>query len=708
MRPRSLIFAFVAILCRVWCQTPAPSVPAVQDALLPVHQALFSSFLPIEETKQDPHLVAIFTGAREAIWSQASKAPAFRQLLSPFADLRIFGAACGVANYLQPVGRESFALLTPAQREHVLFLLESCDQNEPRRIAMSVRNFYVAKTYGAIQEALTGVQLNLYAPHDWIEKNRPQLPPTHLRFDRERHEIVSVDGPIDYLIVGSGPSGSVLAHELRRSGKHVLLVERGSFIVPGSMETRQIDDLVDTRTSADGAIRINNGLAVGGGSQANVDLCFAPTLPTVQAHINSWRQAGRIGTDDFTTEQLAAAYQWVKTAIGTRNLSESEINPNNHVLWDGALRAGLHPRLYDLNTYLPGQSPYPVTDKRSSESQLLIEALQDAQNPLGMIPDADVRRVLFAQNDAELRAVGVEIRTRAPISEDGVIRDPNGFGIASGQTAFIHSHTVILAAGALGSPTILLRSGVKNDQIGRGVILHPSMPIIGKFKRTIDALKGTQASVYVADHLLDRGYALESMAAPPVYAALMSPGDATHTFEMVQSFRSLAGFGVMLIDSPSPDNRLVLDKNGEPEIQYQLGEADKQRFRQGIAEAVRVMFQAGASEVYLPTTEDILGRKHSSALRPVVFSSNHQANDAIKRLSFIPNRSIVTSAHMQATDKMGANPADSVVGRDFHVWGTKNLYVVDASIFPTSIGANPMQSIYTFAKIFADRTIGHP
>jgi choline dehydrogenase-like flavoprotein len=234
------------------------------------------------------------------------------------------------------------------------------------------------------------------------------------------------------------------------------------------------------------------------------------------------------------------------------------------------------------------------------------------------------------------------------------------------------------------------------------------MPIIGKFKRTIDALKGTQASVYVADHLLDRGYALESMAAPPVYAALMSPGDATHTFEMVQSFRSLAGFGVMLIDSPSPDNRLVLDKNGEPEIQYQLGEADKQRFRQGIAEAVRVMFQAGASEVYLPTTEDILGRKHSSALRPVVFSSNHQANDAIKRLSFIPNRSIVTSAHMQATDKMGANPADSVVGRDFHVWGTKNLYVVDASIFPTSIGANPMQSIYTFAKIFADRTIGHP
>jgi choline dehydrogenase-like flavoprotein len=64
---------------------------------------------------------------------------------------------------------------------------------------------------------------------------------------------------------------------------------------------------------------------------------------------------------------------------------------------------------------------------------------------------------------------------------------------------------------------------------------------------------------------------------------------------------------------------------------------------------------------------------------------------------------VVTSAHMQGTDKMGASPQNSVVGQDFHVWGTEDLYVVDGSIFPTSVGANPMQSIYTIAKIFADQ-----
>jgi choline dehydrogenase-like flavoprotein len=130
-----------------------------------------------------------------------------------------------------------------------------------------------------------------------------------------------------------------------------------------------------------------------------------------------------------------------------------------------------------------------------------------------------------------------------------------------------------------------------------------------------------------------------------------------------------------------------------------LSETDKIRFRRGVAEAVRIMFLAGAKQVYLPTTEDILGDGAS----PVVLTNQKQADAVEKNLRFLSNQTIVTSAHMQATDKMGASEANSVVSRDFRVWGTSNLYVVDGSVFPTSIGANPMQSIYTFAKIFADR-----
>jgi choline dehydrogenase-like flavoprotein len=666
------------------------------DSLRKAHEALFVTFLPVEELKSDARLSQLLTAAENGIWQSAGQAPQFRQLLAPFVDFKTLGNACGMADFIRTAGTSAYAGMTRAQRTRALQLLTNCSANENRRLAATVRNFYIVKTYGAIQEPLTGVKLNLYAPRDWVEQNRPQLPKSRLRYDPARKEILERDGAtIDYLIVGSGAAGSVLAHELRRGGKRVVLVEKGSFIVPGSMETRLIDNLIDTRTNADGSIRVRNGLGVGGGTQVNVDLCFAPTLPEIRAKIDGWRHAGRIGPHDFTSDQLASAYSWVKDAIGTRTLSEAEINVNNRALWEGAKLAGLHPSLYDLNTYPPGRSPYPVTDKRSSESQLVIGALTDATNPLGMIPDADVRRVLF---DGKQRASGIELRTRAPIPEPGVIPDPNGLDLAPGSTAIIHARNIILSAGALGSPSILLRSGLTNNQIGRGVVLHPSMPIMGLFDKVVDALSGTEASVYVADRLATDGYALESMSDQPLYAAIMSPGPPLHTFQMVESYRHLAGFGVMLIDTPSPENRVTLDQNGEPVIDYALSEPDKTRFRHGVAEAVRIMFLAGAKKVFIPTTEDVLGNGAS----PVVLTSPKQAAFVETNLRFVPNQTIVTSAHMQATDKMGPSEQTSVVARDFHVWGTTNLYVVDGSVFPTSIGANPMQSIYTFAKIFAD------
>ena len=673
------------------------------DALHAIHDAVFGSFIPVDRPNIDPGLKTRFTSVRDGIWVSASHSADFRRLLLSLSDLRSLGNSCGISSALGRSGPVSFADLSPAERQHVLLLLSTCDLNQYRMLAMTLRFFYINHTYEPLQERLAGVDLNLAAPRNWIDAHRPSLRPTRLRFDPASHELSAVGGPIDYLIVGSGPAGSVLAHELRRGGKRVLLVERGSLIVPGSMQTRMIGDLLDSRRSVDGGVIIHNGMAVGGGSQVNVDLCFAPTLPAIQSHIDMWRHAGRIGATDFTYNQMDSAYRWVRSAIGTRSLSDPEINRNNRVLWDGALREGLHPQLYDLNTYPPGKSPYPVTDKRSSESQLLLGAVEDANNPLFLLPDAEVRRVLFDAGEQKPTAIGVEVRTRNPFGSPGALPDPNHLGIPANTTVTIHSRTIILCAGALGSPAILLRSGVANDNIGRGVVLHPSMPVIGKFDSVINALDGTQASVYVGDRLVGRGYALESMAAEPEYVGIMSPGTPEHTLSMIQSFRHLAGFGVMLVDTPNPDNRLTLDANGEPVIRYAICSADKVRFREGIKDAIRVMFQGGAREVYLPTLEKVIPSTQANTVESVAITNIRGAETAADSLQFVPNETILTSAHMQATNKMGASPSDSVVGRDFHVWGTRNLYVVDGSVFPTSVGANPMQTIYTVGKIFADR-----
>jgi len=81
-----------------------------------------------------------------------------------------------------------------------------------------------------------------------------------------------------------------------------------------------------------------------------------------------------------------------------------------------------------------------------------------------------------------------------------------------------------------------------------------------------------------------------------------------------------------------------------------------------------------------------------------------------KNLNFTPNRTFITAAHLQAANKIGPSPESAVVSTTQRLWNTDgeeipNVFVMDSSIFPTSVGANPMQSIYTFAKIFSDRLI---
>ena len=703
---KHLIFSVIVFACLSsgsWIE--AQSAKALPETSLhQLHDALFASFLPIDELPTDPQTTALLKTARDAIWQQISHQYVAQQLLTPFANLHILGASCGVRGVLDGTDG-SFAAISLQKRQRVLFLLQTCAASVPRRLADTVRNFYIVKGYGAVQGELTGLKLDLFAPHTYIESHTPHLQPTRLLYNRASKELVEKDGrSIDVVIVGSGPAGSVLAHELRRNGRRVVLLERGSLIVPGSMETRLIDDLIDTRTSEDGLIHIRNGMAVGGGSQVNVDLCFDPTSEPIRAKIESWRKAGRIAPDQFTKAELTDAYDWVKRMIGTRTLTEGEINHNNQVLWNGAKLSGLHPRLYSLNTYAPGRSPSRVTDKRSAESQLLIAALENPMDPLGIVPDADVRRVLFTnEGNGPRHAIGVEVQMRAAISEAGALADPNNLKIPVDEIFTLHARTVILCAGALGSPAILLRSGLKNDQIGAGIILHPSMPVMGRFDHHIDALTGVQASVYVDDRLIPRGYAFEAMADQPLYAALMSPGPALHSYEMIKAFRNLAGFGVMLIDTPQNSNRILLDRSGAPEVHYTLSDPDKRRLAEGLAEAIRIMFKAGAKEVYLPTTENLLDEAAPAMSRkPLILRSPGQAAMIQKNIQFVANRTIISSAHMQSTNKMGFAAQNSVVGQDFHVWGTQDLYVVDGSIFPTSIGANPMQSIYTIAKIFAD------
>lgn len=677
--PRALAVSLLLLLAG--CST----APEAGDAdLRRVHEALFDVYFPVDALPLNDALKRGAAAVRDEAWDQFSRSPALLGLL-------------------RAVGDPAFLALPTERREARLRALHQSSDNERRRLAQQLRITYLAAIYGSpLGPALAGVRVPPVEHPDldaYVRANTPAFPFGRVVYDPKRDLLRPAEGRFDYIVVGSGPAGSALAWQLRAKGKSVLLLEAGPFILPGALDTRVVPDLLvdgGRRTSVDGGVFFRSGRAVGGGSTVNVDLAFAPTLPLIARRIEEWRAEGRIGKGDFAPADVARAYAWVTKKLGTRPVPETEINENNRILWDGAKALGLQPKRYDLNTHAPGAAPSPVSDKRSAVDALLLEAMLDRRNPLALVPDVRVQRVLIGDRGA----TGVEFTSVPGRLLPGALHDPLRLAMPTYKTVRAEAGRVVLCAGALGSPALLLRSGLTNPRIGAGIVAHPSLPVIGRFDRPINVLEGTPASVYVDDP--ERGILLESMSEEPKYGAMMIPGGAAEVFEAVSAFPRLGGFGVLLIDTPRDENRVRLSETGDVEIVYTLGDADKRRFASGVAAAVRILFQAGAKQVWVPTQQEFTTSTGAPLGRSFLADAS-EADLVERQLSLLPNQAMISSAHVQGTNKIGSSAATGVVSPGFEVWGTPNLYIVDSSVFPTSIGANPMQSLYTLGVLAAER-----
>jgi choline dehydrogenase-like flavoprotein len=166
----------------------------------------------------------------------------------------------------------------------------------------------------------------------------------------------------------------------------------------------------------------------------------------------------------------------------------------------------------------------------------------------------------------------------------------------------------------------------------------------------------------------------------------------TEHFELMLNFARTAAFGVMLIDTVDPANRVQWDAiHRKAVIRYRLAEADKDRLRFAATKAVDVMFAAGAREVVLPSEEPV------GPLPAPRFRSAAEARHCAD-LRFLPHTTTITSAHCQSTVKMGEDPRVGMVNSRGESHFARNLLVCDSSVFPTSCGANPMISIMAMAR----------
>jgi len=711
--------------------------PLVPPAIAKTHALLFDLWFPVQQLQIPPQILPeieeIAGTVRNGMLASFADS-SFMQVLAgltapenlPFYECLKQSSNAAVHAFLATPG--GFGGLTVDAATQVLsFFFDGSCGPVSTMMAMLVREAYLSGIWDLpLAVPLTQIQRPTTFVDDieiYSKRHYPVIPPSWITYDAATQTIAAKEGVIDYLVIGSGPGGATVAHELQRAGKRVVLIEQGPFVVWGSMDTMSYSRLMyqnNVAATSDNGILMRSGQAMGGGTTVNIDLAFSPLEGTIQARMENWIQQGWIDGAFYTPERIAAAYQWVRNAIGTREVTQCELNKDNLVLWDGALAFGVNPSLYHLNRFPEELSPSPVTQKRDAARQLIKKAMEDPGNPLSVIPDVAVQEILFtpAEGDGSVRAIGATLLVNAPWTDyKNTIVDPSQLGIAPGTTVTIRAENVVLSAGTIGSARILLNTAkqtpaVANPRVGQGLIMHPSVPLIGVFEQRINLLEGLDSATFLDAFGVAPGFIFETMSGLPAYGALLIPGTGTEVYNRLTQFNHSAGFGVMLVDTPSDGNRIRLNSDGSVSVDYTLSDGDKKRFRTGVAIAIRMMFLAGAKEVIIPSNENFLGLDNFDPMVGSYLTNINQADLVERNLQFVPNRTLITSAHLQATNKMGLSATESVVSPRQRVWNVvtgqeiPNLYVMDSSMFPTSVGANPMQSIYTFAKIFSDRLIG--
>jgi choline dehydrogenase-like flavoprotein len=509
----------------------------------------------------------------------------------------------------------------------------------------------------------------------------------------------------DVLVIGSGAAGPVFAATLaERMSADVLLVEKGphytaKFFNQNELEMKALYAGHGARSTVDGAMPINGGECVGGGTTVNYALSFNP----VAAVWRGWRS--QYGLEGFSLDRGASDYgvpglnlprcvSDVRERCNVHTVEPDGVNTNNALFKRGCDRLGITTRPFDLNMRgclrcgFCGQG-CAYDRKRGTLVTFVPDALARG---VRLLHHCSVDRLAFETSASGRRVIGAmaTVTPTQPGSEPNMLEP--------GPVA-IDASLVVLTAGSIESPVLLQRSGHPDphDRIGRGLIAHPGLPIGGVFDEIVDGYKGITGSYYSDHFYRQHAFMFECLFAHPLDLAVAIPGFGIEHFRMMRHQANIAGFGVLLVDTPSDANRVRWNaETGEPEIFYQLSDADARRMRFAAARGVEVMLAAGAREAFVTSDEPLV----NGAAR---FTDSAQAG-ACSSLQFLPHRTMMSSAHAQATLKMGAHPESSVVNSRGESHFVRNLMVCDSSAFPATCGVNPMISIMSLARYQAIRT----
>ena len=262
----------------------------------------------------------------------------------------------------------------------------------------------------------------------------------------------------------------------------------------------------------------------------------------------------------------------------------------------------------------------------------------------------------------------------------------------------VRARTFVTAAGAIGSPALLLRSSVPDPYANVGVrtFLHPTVVSAALMSDRVDGFAGAPQTIY-SDQFMGAidgpiGFKLEAPPVHPVLAAITLPGHGAQHAAWMRRMPDMQVLIALLRDGFHPDSgggRVRLAGDGTPLLDYPLTAYVFEGIRRALATMAEVQFAAGATSV-MPVHDEGNG-----------YATLGTARAAIGAFDLRPRATTVVSAHVMGGCALGADPHHAVVDETGRHHQLANLYVLDGSLFPTSVGANPQLSIYALTAKLA-------
>ncbi|KAI3723481.1 hypothetical protein L2E82_35090 [Cichorium intybus] len=338
----------------------------------------------------------------------------------------------------------------------------------------------------------------------------------------------------DVVIVGSGCGGGVAAALLAKSGKKVVVLEKGNYFTQkdySKLEGPSLDQLYESGgilPTLDGKVMIQAGSTVGGGSTVNWSAC----IKTPKSLLQEWGQ--------------------------------------HHSM-----------KLYESHEYISAMNKVSG-DKKGTDSTWLVDAVNHGAV---IITGCKAKKFMLTRNQQ-----GSERRKKCV----GVIAQVLNQEIY--KILHIEAKVTISACGALSTPPLMISSGLKNPNIGRNLHLHPVAMAWGYFPESDTNLTGKNHEGGILTSVHNPGsnenYILEVPALGPGAFAGLCPWISGQDFkERMLKYSRTAHIFSLVKDRGSGE------VTSAGRISYKFHNSDNEDIKKGMRQALRILIAAGAVEV---------------------------------------------------------------------------------------------------------------